>query len=292
MTRTIDNLDQLITKLHNGGRLRVWSIIVTVFGDMIMPRGGTVGLSTLQTITDRLAIEPGALRTAMSRLTKDGWVSRSRHGRNSFYHLTPNGIAEIDAASTRIYAGAPRPAGERWLLFLGEGRSGAERLRLDERMDQLGFISLQHGAYLWTDIRAAPSIDAGEFMVMAGEVRAVPVWLQTQMGPADLAEGYRQLMTDFTGLADGLAAGEALSPLDAMAARCLLVHGWRRLILRQIDGPIELFPSDWPGEITRRFVGDLYAQLIPASEAWLEGQAMWPTGTLPSVEPRLEGRFR
>ena len=35
----------IIERLHGAQRLRVWSVIITVFGDAIVPRGGRVALS-------------------------------------------------------------------------------------------------------------------------------------------------------------------------------------------------------------------------------------------------------
>ena len=48
----------------------------------------------------------------MSRLAADGWLERTRIGRNSFYHLTEKGRATFRQATEHIYA-AQRPALER-----------------------------------------------------------------------------------------------------------------------------------------------------------------------------------
>ncbi|MET0169130.1 MAG: phenylacetic acid degradation protein, partial [Aliihoeflea sp.] len=69
-------LESMIDRLHQRGRLRVGSLVVTMFGDAIAPRGGRVALGVLQDLMGRLRVEPGALRTAMSRLASDGWVIR------------------------------------------------------------------------------------------------------------------------------------------------------------------------------------------------------------------------
>src|SRR5215471_4203510 len=63
---------------------RTWSVIITVFGDAIVPRGGSVWLGTLVRFFAALGSNDGVVRTAMSRLAADGWLERSRVGRNSF----------------------------------------------------------------------------------------------------------------------------------------------------------------------------------------------------------------
>src|SRR5256885_3621686 len=66
---------------------RTGSIIITVFGDAIVPRGGSVWLGTLLEFFETLDIDSGVVRTAMSRLAADGWLERTKIGRNSFYRL-------------------------------------------------------------------------------------------------------------------------------------------------------------------------------------------------------------
>ena len=83
--------------------LRAWSLIVTVFGDVVAPRGGSLWLGTLNDIMGAFGIGEGVVRTAMSRLAADGWVTRDRIGRNGCYGLTPKATALSEAAAARIY---------------------------------------------------------------------------------------------------------------------------------------------------------------------------------------------
>ncbi|HEY0850622.1 MAG TPA: phenylacetic acid degradation operon negative regulatory protein PaaX, partial [Bradyrhizobium sp.] len=66
---------------------RTGSIIITVFGDAIVPRGGSVALGTLLEFFATIDVDSSVVRTAMSRLTADGWFEREKVGRNSFYRL-------------------------------------------------------------------------------------------------------------------------------------------------------------------------------------------------------------
>src|SRR6202020_192637 len=82
---------------------RTGSIVITVFGDAIVPRGGSVWLGTLLEFFKSLDIDSGVVRTAMSRLATDGWLERSKVGRNSFYRLFKKGRQNLAAATTHIY---------------------------------------------------------------------------------------------------------------------------------------------------------------------------------------------
>ncbi|MGB3316724.1 MAG: PaaX family transcriptional regulator C-terminal domain-containing protein, partial [Albidovulum sp.] len=71
-------------------------------------------------------------------------------------------------------------------------------------------------------------------------------------------------------LADDLSALERveLAPLDAMAARVLLIHRWRRIVLRYPALPDCLMPATCTGLNGR--VAAAYNLLLPASELWLK----------------------
>jgi len=89
---------------------RTGSIVITVFGDAIVPRGGSLWLGTLLEIFQALDIDASVVRTAMSRLTADGWFERSKVGRNSFYRLVKKGRQTFDIAKNTSTI-RRRPAG-------------------------------------------------------------------------------------------------------------------------------------------------------------------------------------
>src|SRR5260370_2467114 len=86
---------------------RTGSIVITVFGDAIVPRGGSVWLGTLLEFFKTLDIDGGVVRTAMSRLAADGWLERNKVGRNSFYRLVKKGPPTFRAAPQHIYHAPP-----------------------------------------------------------------------------------------------------------------------------------------------------------------------------------------
>src|SRR5260370_1282950 len=86
---------------------RTGSIVITVFGDAIMPRGGSVWLGTLLEFFKALDVDSGVVRTAMSRLAADGWLEREKIGRNSFYRLAHQGRQTFVPANPHIYHPPP-----------------------------------------------------------------------------------------------------------------------------------------------------------------------------------------
>src|SRR5438045_9726688 len=82
---------------------RTGSIVITVFGDAIVPRGGSVWLGTLLEFFTALDIDSSVVRTAMSRLTADGWFERTKVGPNSFYRLVKRERQTFDYATQHMY---------------------------------------------------------------------------------------------------------------------------------------------------------------------------------------------
>ena len=84
---------------------------------------------------------------------------------------------------------------------------------------------------------------------------------------------------------------EALSDADAFTARILLIHHYRRVVLRDPLLPTALLPADWPGRAARKLCGEIYRGLLPASEQWLDRYASNENGPLPAAGKELSRRF-
>lgn len=277
---------QEILRHLNSAPSRTWSLVITIFGDAVMPRGGAIGLAALTALLRAMGVADGAVRTAMSRLSADGWLDRTRLGRNSFYQLAAKGETVFAAAATRIYG--PPPAGlPRLRLVLAETAEARAALQ------QAGFGAAQAGVWLAPETVPVPPAAAEAILLLAEAESADARRLAALCWPLDeLAESYRHLIAAFTPLEEWLAAGHALAGVEALAARVLLVHEYRRVVLRHPPLPPALLPADWPGAAARALCGRLYAALLPASEAWLDAHATRADGPLPPAGDELAARFR
>ena len=84
-------VESLLDRFHERTPIRAGSLIVTVFGDAVVPRGGVLSLSSLHEIMRAFRISDTLVRTALSRLVSEGWFERWKVGRNSYYRLTAKG---------------------------------------------------------------------------------------------------------------------------------------------------------------------------------------------------------
>jgi len=278
-----DPLEPLIARLHSDGRLRVWSLVITIFGDSIQPRGGRVSSARLQDILGRLAIEPGALRTAMSRLTKEGWVVREREGRRTFYRLSEKGVATFGPATRRIYAPVEVQKSPGWVLGVGPARG-----RLDADIRETGGFVLGGGG-LWAALDA-PGPDwfaARGILTVSGTLGAMPEAIAAELASSEIRAAYEGFIADLKGFDPG-----DLPPLDALAARILMIHRWRRIVLRAADLPAAIAPRDWPGSTCRDLVARLYRQMSAGADQWLSAPVAGGITALPPPDAAYFARFQ
>jgi phenylacetic acid degradation operon negative regulatory protein len=269
---------------------RTGSIVITVFGDAIVPRGGSVWLGTLLEFFEQLDIDAGVVRTAMSRLTADGWFERHKVGRNSFYRLVQSGRQTFDIATRHIY-GAPASdwTGRFELLLIG---NGGDRDASREALKNAGFGSPLPGVWVAPSGVPVPEEAAGAIRLEVSAEDESGRRLLSESWPLErTADAYKKFMKTFEPLHSSIERGEQLVDADAFTARILLIHHYRRVVLRDPLLPSVLLPPDWPGGAARTLCGEIYRALLPASEQWLDRHASNEDGPLPKAGAELARRF-
>lgn len=255
-----DPIAPLIENLHAEGRLRVWSLVITVFGDLVQHRGGAISSARLGRLLRRVGVEQGTMRTAMSRLGQDGWVTSERRGRSSLYRLSADGVARFAPATARIYAAPRLSAVSEWSLSV----SLAGGVRLEPSSEATGHPDLQV---------------TGRIATLTPEYRS-----------GLLGDGHRAALAALGADLAALASARPKVPVDAAAARMLLVHRWRRIVLRYPDVAAELMPDDTPLADPRGAVASAYAGIAPLAERWLDSDEEY-LEAMPAADGRFPDRF-
>jgi phenylacetic acid degradation operon negative regulatory protein len=269
---------------------RTGSIIVTLFGDAIVPRGGSVWLGTLLLFFKALDIDGGVVRTAISRLAADGWFEREKVGRNSFYRLAQKGRQTFETATRHIYDPPPSDwTGRFELLLIGNGElRDASR----EALRNAGFGSPLPGVWIAPSGVPVPEEAAAAIRLEVSAEDDSGRQLLSDSWPLQrTADAYLKFMKTFDPLREWIGRRETLGDADAFVARILLIHHYRRVVLRDPLLPMALLPQDWPGRAARQLCGDLYRGLLVASEQWLDRIGRNQTGALPKPAAALWQRF-
>ena len=283
-------LDRIIEELKREPS-RTGSIVITVFGDAIVPRGGSVWLGTLLEFFKALDIDGGVVRTAVSRLAGDGWLERNRVGRNSFYRLAATGRHTFDIATRHIYDPPPQDwTGRFELLLIGNAQ---DRDASREALRSAGFGSPLPG--VWVAPSGAPIPDEASRAIrleVSAEDDSGRRLLADSWPLENIADAYLKFMKTFEPLRSWITRRAPLANGDAFAARILLIHHYRRVVLRDPLLPLALLPKDWPGRAARALCGEIYRAILPASEQWLDRNGSNEDGPLPKAGSELGNRFR
>jgi phenylacetic acid degradation operon negative regulatory protein len=285
-------IDDLVDRIQARRPLRAWSLIVTIYGDAVVPRGGSLWLGSLLDMMAVFSIRGGVVRTAMSRLAKDGWIERRRLGRQSYYSLSTGREREFAAAARQIYAaGAPGWDG-RWTVALLPEPAGAARQAKRANMERIGFAPFAPNVLLRPSIPGETAPEREAFLLDAlGSDRAEGRRLAATLWPLDdLALRYRRFLAWFDPVLKAIGAPPP-GDLGAFVVRIALIHEYRRLVLHDPALPAELLPEDWPGTAARALARSIYSRVLKPSERWLDAHAKNEHGSLPPPDAGLFQRF-
>jgi len=248
MQATSERMTAITNILSTPGSLRVWSVIVTIFGDLALRRGDQISGQTLSRLTGAVGIKPEAARVALFRLKKDGWITSNKLGRQSLYRLSDRAFDETEVARPRIY-GPCTTEPTRWRLCLAPPHANA---------DETGMMRLSAGVFLNRSTSYTPP--DGWFCV-DGNASQVPDWLRMNLVPEDLGDVLALLEISLAQVVPLVQKQQGFQPLEVAVLRLLIVHHWRRIVLRLPDLPDRFFPCDWPLGPCRNHVKTLLEQL-------------------------------
>jgi phenylacetic acid degradation operon negative regulatory protein len=261
-----------IAALVEPEELRAAGFIVTLYGDVVEPRGGLLWMGTLVEVCALVGISETRVRTAVSRLVASGRLEGMREGRRSYYRLTEPARREFAAATALVFAPPPRPHG--WLIAGPADPDGQEALAA------AGFAPLGAGLMIGPDHRAAP--DAA--LAFGAEWRQGRAALRRFVGErwdlAAQAAAYDGFLLRFAPLSDALEPPPGAEV--CFVARTLIVHAFRGVVLRDPRLPAEALPDRWPETRARALFADLYARLSPSADSFVSRAFASRDGPLPA----------
>lgn len=201
----------IVAHILGGDPPRVWSFIVTIFGDLARDDDRFISSRTLNRLTAEIGVKPEARRVALYRLRKEEWLESVKFGRESHYRLTSKGRKFSREAAPRIYAG---PSDRQlWIALYDPASAAPDGLRIlsgmslvaQEEKDAMN-VALDH---------------------------PLPQWMVDRLVDQDVQRASKNLQHRL----QTMAQISDLSDLDRVVLRLSIVHEWRRIILRVPDVP-------------------------------------------------------
>ncbi len=292
---------RLVAGFRRQRPLRGGSLIVTVFGDAITPRGGAIALGSLIELAAPFGLNERLVRTATARLAQDGWLEGRRVGKLSEYHLSKNGRERFAEATKRIYSEPDARWSGRWTLIVVPPMRAAQRRAIREELVWRGFGQISAGVF------AHPEFDPRALRAQRRSAGVLAPVIAFDAAPAaddapqrvielgwnleDLGMRYRRFVRRFAAVYAELRRRADAVPRDAFLVRTLLIHEYRRLHLRDPLLPAQLLRADWPGVQAAALCRDIYSRVFEASEVHLSRVAATLAGPLPPADPSVMLRF-
>jgi phenylacetic acid degradation operon negative regulatory protein len=250
------------------------SALFDLYGDHLRSRGAEAPVAALVRLLASLGIAAPAVRTAISRMVRQGWLDPVRVPAGAGYALTPRAVRRLDEAAERIYRHGSATWDGGWHLVVVERvRERARRERVQASLRYLGYAQLDETT--WLSPRASSELQA---LREAERIRVEPFAARYDGDP----RGLLSRAWDLDGLARAYLswlaeARELVEPVgpDApdevvFAARSKLVHEWRKFLFRDPGLPAELLPERWPGTQATEFFQVESARLLPAASRFVD----------------------
>ena len=271
-----------VSKLQRGLILRANSLLVTLYGDALAAHNAAVSLGSLIELAGLFGLSSRLVRTSAFRLTADGWFDVTRQGRRSFYALSGTGQLRVVHAQRRIYDFVPLPWAGSWTLALVSAQLKAStRQRLKRELLWAGFGQLSNNVFAHPhadhttlkDIIASTDTHNQVVVLSAQSIDGYPehalaAVMHDTFKLAAVGQGWNEFIKRFTLIAQDAAT---LTPVSAFFTRTLLIHEYRKVLLRDPQLPEALLPADWPGAVARQLCETLYQSLAASSAVYLAG---------------------
>lgn len=231
------------------------SILLTMLGEFVLPRGGGVWTGTLVNALAVLGVEAKAARQALARTASEELLTSTRHGRRVRWQLTDAGTALLTEGTERIYGfmRSPHAWDGQWLVLTVAVPESQRQLRhrLRTRLTWLGLGSPSPGLWIVPDTGKQPAVrtvidelDLGErAFAWAGSAAGIgdaPKLLKAAWDLDDVEKRYLAFIDQLDAVT--VPTGEA-----AFVQQVHLIQDWRRFPFLDPDLPVELLDHDWPG---------------------------------------------
>lgn len=263
------------------------SLLLTVLGEFVLPRGEPVWTQVLIDVLSQLGVEQKSARQALARTAAEGLLTSDREGRRVRWSLSEAGTRLLSDGAARIYGfgTAAPPWDGRWLVLLVSVPEARRRLRhrLRTRLAWAGLGSPTPGVWLSPDpgkqAEVAEVVESlglapvsSSFVGPFGTIGDERTMVAQAWDLAEVEQAYEDFLATFSG-------AEPTDAADVLAHQILLVHAWRRFPFLDPKLPAELLPSRWAGARAAELFDTLHTRWQrTAQKHWQRRAAGWSPG--------------
>ena len=236
-------------------------VVLTLYGDYILHLGGEIGIDTLIKLLANFGLSEQAVRSAISRMSRNGLLKVRRDGRRSYYSLSDAGRTLLTEGAARIFKRKTAKWDGTWniVTYTIPERTREIRDIFRQELSWLGYGPLSEATWL------SPYDMTKEVLELAEKLKiedSVLIFKSRQVGSvspsgimnwcwdlnkiqqkySNFVDKYQDKLSDHR---QRLQAGEKIEPGECFVERFHLIHEYRKLPFYDPDLPLELLPKNW-----------------------------------------------
>ncbi|TDL35266.1 phenylacetic acid degradation operon negative regulatory protein PaaX [Jeotgalibacillus sp. S-D1] len=261
------------------------SMIFTLYGDYIRHYGNKIWIGSLIRLLNEFGHNDQAVRAAISRMNKQGWVQAEKKGNKSFYFLTDRGSKRMEEAANRIFKMKPEQWDGKWRMLLYTIPEEIRNIRDELRKELVwsGFGSMSNSCWISPNklekqvkllIEKYEIEEYVDFFVAAYDgPHTSSRLINKSWNLEEINQKYGQFITEYSQkyiIDKGKIQKGSMSDAECFVERTKLVHEYRKFLFVDPGLPDELLPEQWLGEHAASLFSEYYKELAEPALRFFE----------------------
>ena len=285
----------LLERMHNGN-ISSTALVVTFFCDVVTQHGSEIWLGSVIRALIPLGINERLTRTSVYRLIQDGWLESRKQGRRSFYRLTQTGQNYYQRAAQRVYTSNHPDWDGGWSLLFTALVPEEKRDALKRGLSWLGYAQMAAGVHALpcNQTRTVDELLADldlqgcvvQMQAQADDTESLKELVLSRWKLDELQRLYKNFVSVYVEAQNALHAQKQADGHMLVLLRILLIHEYRRILLKDPELPAKMLPEKWEGHAARTLSAEIYRDLAESTAKWVSHEL------LISGMPMTNGRRR
>ncbi|MCP3772774.1 phenylacetic acid degradation operon negative regulatory protein PaaX [Paenibacillus sp. MZ04-78.2] len=262
------------------------SMLFTIFGEYVRHYGGEIWVGSLSKLLKEFGMTEQAVRAAISRMSKQGWLVSRKMGNRGYYSMSEYGKKHLDEAAERIYKVEPGPWNGKWCMISynipEEQRNLRDQLR--KEISYMGFGTLSNSTWI------TPNDLADRIKQLTERLELTPyveIFTAEHLGWSDskqlvqkcwnleeINQAYKAFIESFEPhykqFVEKMNNNDGIEDSYCFVEKTELVHYYRKFLFIDPDLPQELLPEVWLGHEADLLFQNFYNLLHPGAVRFFE----------------------
>lgn len=272
--------------IYGVNRVKPQSMLFTIYGEYVRHYGSEIWIGSLTKLMGEFGLSEPAVRAAISRMLRQGWLESRKVGNRSYYSVSGRGKKRLEEAAERIYKVDTGVWDGKWCIVsynIPEERR-ALRDQLRKELGWMGFGMLTTSTW----ISPNPLGDRVKELTEAYEITDhVEIFTAEHQGWSDskllvrkcwnideINEKYKEFIDtyrqEYEELADKIRHNQEVADSHCFVQKTNLVHQYRKFLFIDPDLPQELLPELWLGKEADQLFQNYYELLNPGAIRFFE----------------------